>query len=57
MMRTYRQSSCTMAIRTEDFTVIAGDVAARGRPVPIAMEGGYAADTPGANLASFLAGF
>ena len=45
------------AIRTEDFAVIARDIAACGWPVLIAMEGGYAVDALGTNVASFLAGF
>ena len=45
------------AIRTEDFAVIAQDIAARGWPTLIAMEGGYAVDALGANVATFLAGF
>ena len=45
------------AIRTGDYTAIARDVAACGWPVLIAMEGGYAVDALGANVASFLAGF
>lgn len=45
------------AIRTGDYTAIARDIAACGWPVLIAMEGGYAVDALGANVASFLAGF
>ncbi|MBY8828435.1 histone deacetylase family protein [Hephaestia mangrovi] len=45
------------AIRTEDYTGLARDIAGCGWPVLIAMEGGYAVDALGANVASFLAGF
>ena len=45
------------ALRTEDYTTLARDIAACGWPVLIAMEGGYAVDALGANVASFLAGF
>jgi acetoin utilization deacetylase AcuC-like enzyme len=45
------------ALRTEDYATLARDIAACGWPVLIAMEGGYAVDALGANVASFLAGF
>ena len=45
------------ALRTPDYAVLAGDIAALGLPVLIVMEGGYAVDALGANVASFLAGF
>ncbi|RYY27859.1 MAG: histone deacetylase family protein [Sphingomonadales bacterium] len=40
-----------------DYKVLAGDIAARGWPTVIAMEGGYAAGALGENVASFLSGF
>jgi len=45
------------ALRTADYRVLAGDIAAAGWPTAIVMEGGYAVDALGANVASFLAGF
>jgi acetoin utilization deacetylase AcuC-like enzyme len=45
------------ALRTADYTTLARNIAACGWPVLIAMEGGYAVDALGANVASFLAGF
>lgn len=47
----------SFALRTGDYAVIARDIAAAGWPVLIAMEGGYAVDALGANVASFLGGF
>jgi acetoin utilization deacetylase AcuC-like enzyme len=44
-------------IETADYAVLARDIAACGRPTLIAMEGGYALDALGANIASFLSGF
>lgn len=45
------------ALETADYAVIAQDIAALGLPVLIVMEGGYAVDALGANLASLLSGF
>lgn len=45
------------ALTTADYAVLARDVAAAGWPTAIVMEGGYAVDALGANVASFLAGF
>jgi acetoin utilization deacetylase AcuC-like enzyme len=45
------------ALRTQDYAVLARDIAARGWPVVIAMEGGYAIDALGGNVTSLLAGF
>lgn len=45
------------ALKTQDYTVLAGDIAARGWPSAIVMEGGYAVDMLGANIASFLQGW
>ena len=44
-------------LATGDYAVLAGDIAARGWPTVIAMEGGYAVDALGGNVASLLAGF
>ncbi|MBB4152477.1 acetoin utilization deacetylase AcuC-like enzyme [Sphingomonas jinjuensis] len=45
------------SLETADYRVLAEDIAARGWPTVIVMEGGYAVDALGANVASFLAGF
>ena len=45
------------ALETHDYPVIARDIAALGLPTMIVMEGGYAVDALGANVASFLSGF
>jgi acetoin utilization deacetylase AcuC-like enzyme len=44
-------------LATGDYARIAGDIAACGWPTVIVMEGGYAVDALGANVASFLSGF
>jgi acetoin utilization deacetylase AcuC-like enzyme len=44
-------------LATADYATLARDIAARGWPTVIAMEGGYAVDALGANVASLLAGF
>ena len=44
-------------LTTADYAVLARDIAACGWPTVIAMEGGYAVDALGANVASFLGGF
>ena len=44
-------------IETEDYRVLAADIAARGWPTVIVMEGGYAVDALGRNVASLLSGF
>ena len=44
-------------LATPDYAVLAADIAARGWPSVLLMEGGYAVDALGANLASFLSGF
>ena len=46
-----------LALTTPDYAVLAGDIAARGWPSVIVMEGGYAVDALGHNVASFLSGF
>ena len=45
------------ALETADYALIAADIAALGLPTLIVMEGGYAVDALGANLASLLSGF
>ncbi len=45
------------ALETEDYAIIAADIAALDLPTLIVMEGGYAVDALGANLASLLSGF
>jgi acetoin utilization deacetylase AcuC-like enzyme len=44
-------------IETADYAVIARRIAALGLPTLVAMEGGYAVDALGANVAAFLSGF
>ena len=44
-------------LTTQDYAVLARDIAACGWPTVIAMEGGYAVDALGANVVSFLGGF
>jgi len=45
------------AIRRDDYPVIAAKVAGLGLPTLIVMEGGYAVDDLGENVAAFLSGF
>jgi acetoin utilization deacetylase AcuC-like enzyme len=45
------------AIRTDDYTRLARRIAALSLPTLIIMEGGYAVDALGANVAAFLDGF
>jgi acetoin utilization deacetylase AcuC-like enzyme len=45
------------ALATADYAPLAQDIAAAGWPTAILMEGGYAVDALGANVASFLGGF
>ncbi|MBN2970635.1 histone deacetylase family protein [Roseomonas aeriglobus] len=45
------------ALTTADYAVLARDIAACGWPTVTLMEGGYAVDALGANVASFLSGF
>ena len=45
------------ALTTSDYTLLARDIAAAGWPTAICMEGGYAVEALGGNVASFLAGF
>ena len=44
-------------LATADYPVLARDIAGCGWPTVIVMEGGYAVDALGANVASFLSGF
>ena len=44
-------------LKTDDYAVLARDIAGAGLPTVIVMEGGYAVDALGANVASFLSGF
>src|SRR4029453_7494851 len=44
-------------IRREDYPAIAGRIAALELPVLVVMEGGYAVDDLGHNVAAFLSGF
>ena len=45
------------ALQTDDYTHMGRRIAALGLPVLIVMEGGYAVDALGANVAAFLGGF
>ena len=45
------------ALETADYRVLALDIAARGWPTVVLMEGGYAVGALGDNVAGFLAGF
>lgn len=45
------------ALTTPNYAVLARDIAARGWPTAIVMEGGYAVDALGHNVDSFLRGF
>jgi acetoin utilization deacetylase AcuC-like enzyme len=44
-------------LRTSDYEPMARRIAALELPTAVVMEGGYAADALGANVASFLSGF
>jgi acetoin utilization deacetylase AcuC-like enzyme len=44
-------------LATPDYALLARDIAAAGWPTAIVMEGGYAVEAIGRNVASFLAGF
>jgi acetoin utilization deacetylase AcuC-like enzyme len=45
------------AIHTDDYRQLAARIAAMGLPTLVVMEGGYAVDALGANVAAFLSGF
>ncbi len=44
-------------LKTEDYPLLARRIAALGLPMVVVMEGGYATDALGRNVASFLSGF
>ncbi|MGI8706354.1 MAG: histone deacetylase family protein [Sphingomicrobium sp.] len=44
-------------LETQDYALVARRIAAAGLPTLIVMEGGYAVDALGANVAEFLSGF
>ncbi|MDB5671708.1 MAG: histone deacetylase family protein [Alphaproteobacteria bacterium] len=44
-------------LSTSDYALLAADIAACGWPTVIVMEGGYAVDALGENVAAFLSGF
>ncbi|MGV3480358.1 MAG: histone deacetylase family protein [Sphingobium sp.] len=44
-------------LKTEDYPALARRIAASGLPLVVVMEGGYATDALGRNVASFLSGF
>ncbi|MBX9730349.1 MAG: histone deacetylase family protein [Sphingomonas sp.] len=46
-----------LKLTTADYPILAADIAARGWPTVILMEGGYAVGALGNNVASFLTGF
>jgi acetoin utilization deacetylase AcuC-like enzyme len=48
---------CDLALRTEDYTIVAARIARLGLPTVLIQEGGYAIDAIGANAVSFLRGF
>ena len=45
-----------LALRTDDYTTVAREIAAMGRPIVALQEGGYAVDAIGANAVAFLGG-
>jgi len=47
----------SFALTTDDYPVVAARIAALGRPTLIVMEGGYATEALGPNVAAFLSGF
>jgi acetoin utilization deacetylase AcuC-like enzyme len=48
---------CSFALDTADYAPVGRRIAALGLPTLIVMEGGYAVDALGANVAAFLGGF
>jgi len=48
---------CAFALETADYAPVARRIASLGLPTLIVMEGGYAVDALGANVAEFLSGF
>jgi len=47
----------SFTLDTPDYPGLARRIAALGLPTLVVMEGGYAVDALGANLAAFLSGF
>jgi acetoin utilization deacetylase AcuC-like enzyme len=45
------------ALETDDYPLLGRDIGALGLPTVAVMEGGYAVDALGANVAAFLSGF
>jgi acetoin utilization deacetylase AcuC-like enzyme len=48
---------CSFALETEDYAPVARRIASLGLPSLVVMEGGYAVDALGENVAAFLSGF
>jgi acetoin utilization deacetylase AcuC-like enzyme len=48
---------CAFALETADYAPMARRIASLGLPTLVVMEGGYAVDALGANVAAFLSGF
>ena len=48
---------CSFALETADYAPVARRIASLGLPTLIVMEGGYAVDALGGNVAAFLSGF
>ena len=48
---------CSFALETADYAPVARRIASLGLPTLVVMEGGYAVDALGANVAAFLCGF
>lgn len=46
-----------LALRTDDYAALAADIATLALPTAIVMEGGYAVEALGRNVAAFLSGF
>jgi acetoin utilization deacetylase AcuC-like enzyme len=48
---------CSFALETGDYAPVARRIAGLGLPTVVVMEGGYAVDALGTNVAAFLSGF
>jgi len=48
---------CDFRLRTADYAVVAADISTCGLPTVIVLEGGYAVEQLGTNVATFLQGF
>ncbi len=48
---------CSFALETADYAPVARRIASLGKPTLIVMEGGYAVDALGVNVAQFLGAF